>query len=69
MDGRIVYIIIGIFNGVIRDIRIFLDQGKAIDYEHELCRIYDIPFDEIERERYYDIDGRHEIHHKMAKVH
>jgi len=49
-----VHLVIHIFRGVLEDVRAFLDDDAANKYEKELCNDEGIPFDPVNRERYYE---------------
>ena len=49
-----VYVVVGMMGGLIEDIEAFLNLRSADDHEKKLCQKYRIPYDEEEREKYYE---------------
>ena len=68
MERKKVYVIAGVYSGVLQDIKVFDDDKKATKYEKELCKEYEIPFNQKKREQYYDSNGEHEIKHFITEV-
>ena len=67
-DKNQVYVIIGVYSGVINDVEVFYNDTKAADYEKTLCKKYKIPFNQEERNQYYDSDVEHEVKHFITRV-
>jgi len=47
-----VHIIVGMYQGIIDDVKAFDTPELANMYEHELCKRYDVPYDSKARENY-----------------
>jgi len=63
-----VYVIIGIYQGCLEDVKVFTDPEKATEYEKTLCKELEVPYDAAEREEYYDSNGENEVHHMITKL-
>lgn len=57
-----VHVVIGLYGGVLDEVKVFTSDEKATQFERELCEKYGIPFDPKEREEYQEY-GEHEVHH------
>jgi len=59
-----VYVVVGMMGGLIEDIEAFLNPRNADEYEKKLCEEYKIPYDEKEREKYYEkFEVENEVYH------
>jgi len=67
-DKNQVHVIIGVFSGVINDVEVFYNDIEAADYEKTLCKKYGLPFNQEERNQYYDSDVEHEVKHFITRV-
>ena len=67
-DKNQVHVIIGVYSGVINDVEIFYNNKEAIDYEKTLCKKYRVPFNQKERQNYYDSGGEHDVKHFITGV-
>jgi len=64
-----VYVVVGMMGGVIEDIEAFLNPRIADEYEKKLCKEYKIPYDEKEREKYYEeFEVENEVFHYELEV-
>lgn len=65
-----VYVVVGIYEGIINDIEAFSTQERADEYEEALCREYGIPYDQKEREKYYEerLPIEHEVYQYILEV-
>jgi len=63
------HVIVGVYSGVVNDVEVFTNEDDADDYEKQLCKKYEIPYDAKEREEYYDSNGEHEIKHFNTELH
>jgi hypothetical protein len=60
IEGLKLYVIIGVWQGIVQDARVFTNEALAVEYEKWLCEQYMIPFDKNARKKYYDqneVDG------------
>jgi len=46
--------VIHISAGILEDVRAFLTDEAANRYEEQLCKENEIPYEQTEREKYYD---------------
>jgi len=67
-DKNQVHVIIGVYSGVINDVEVFYNDKEAADYEKTLCKKYGLPFNQEERNQYYDSDVEHEVKHFITRV-
>ena len=67
-DKNQVHVIIGVYSGVINDVEVFYNDKEAAEYEKTLCKKYELPFNQEERNQYYDSDGEHEVKHFITRV-
>jgi len=51
---RQIFVVLGFYEGIIDEIKAFETQEEADSYEKELCKRYEIPFDQKERKKYYE---------------
>ena len=49
-----VHLVIHISAGILEDVRAFLTDEAANRYEEQLCKENEIPYEQTEREKYYD---------------
>lgn len=65
-----VYVVVGIYEGIINDIEAFSTPERADEYEEALCKRYGIPYDQKERKKYYEerLPIEHEVYQYILEV-
>lgn len=58
----IIYIVIGVYAGVVDTVEAFLDEEKAHTFEKEVCEQLGIPYDTEERIKYQSGVHEHNVH-------
>lgn len=62
--GEKLHVVFSVYGGIVQDMRLAQEEQRANEIERELCEKYKVPYDEKEREKYYnETEAESEVYH------